>query len=347
MHVCMIYEERKQFLSKLLTASCPSGAEELVINLFRDSVSSYVDEISTDVMGNCIAHKKGNGPKVMIAAHADEVGLIIHYIDKKGFLYFKEIGGVDTALLMGKKVIIHGNEGSVVGIIGKKPIHLQDTKSPCLEINPEDLWIDIAARDGDDARAKVSIGSIATVLSDVSYLNNTVVASKALDDRIGIFVLTEIARQLNDMKADVYLVATVQEELGSRGAQVVAEIIKPSIGIVIDVTHATDYPTSNAIHDGDIQVGKGVVIPNGPNMDKTLTAKIKKTANNAKIPYQMEVIARPTSTDARMIQVSGTGVRTGLLSIPCRYMHTPNEIVSLDDADACIRLLVEYLYHVN
>ncbi len=340
-------EEQKQFLSKLLTASCPSGSEEQVINLFRDSVSSFVDDISTDAMGNCIAHKKGDGPKVMITAHADEIGLMIHYIDEKGFLYFKEIGGVDTALLMGRKVLIHGNECSVIGVIGKKPIHLQDKKNSSQEINSEDLWIDIAAQDGNDARAKVSIGSIATVLSDVSYLNNTVVASKALDDRIGIFVLTEVARQLNNIKADVYLVTTVQEELGARGAQVSAETIKPSIGIAIDVTHATDYPTSNAVHDGDIQVGKGVVISNGPNMDKTLTAKIKKIADEAKIPYQMEAIARPTGTDARMIQVSGTGVKTGLLSIPCRYMHTPNEVVSLDDADACIRLLVKYLYRVN
>lgn len=316
-------------------------------NLFRDSVSSYVDEISTDAMGNCIAHKKGEGPKVMITAHADEIGLMVHYIDEKGFLYFKEIGGVDTALLMGRKVLVHGNDGSVIGVIGKKPIHLQDKKNPSLEINPEDLWIDIAARDGNEARAKVSIGSIATILADVSYLSNTVVASKALDDRIGIFVLTEIARQLNAIKADVYLVATVQEELGARGAQVAAETIKPSIGIAIDVTHATDYPTSNAVHDGDIQVGKGVVISNGPNMDKTLTSKIKKIADEAKIPYQMEAIARPTGTDARMIQVSGTGVKTGLLSIPCRYMHTPNEVVSLDDADACIRLLVKYLHRVN
>ncbi|MDB8995956.1 M42 family metallopeptidase [Parabacteroides distasonis] len=343
----MMYEEQKQFLSKLLTVSCPSGSEEQVIDLFRDSVSSYVDEISTDAMGNCIAHKKGEGPKVMITAHADEIGLMVHYIDEKGFLYFKEIGGVDTALLMGRKVLVHGNDGSVIGVIGKKPIHLQDKKNPSLEINPEDLWIDIAARDGNEARAKVSIGSIATILADVSYLSNTVVASKALDDRIGIFVLTEIARQLNAIKADVYLVATVQEELGARGAQVAAETIKPSIGIAIDVTHATDYPTSNAVHDGDIQVGKGVVISNGPNMDKTLTSKIKKIADEAKIPYQMEAIARPTGTDARMIQVSGTGVKTGLLSIPCRYMHTPNEVVSLDDADACIRLLVKYLHRVN
>lgn len=340
-------EEQKQFLSKLLTASCPSGSEEQVINLFRDSVSSYVDEISTDTMGNCIAHKKGDGPKVMITAHADEIGLMIHYIDEKGFLYFKEIGGVDTALLMGRKVLIHGNECSVIGVIGKKPIHLQDKKNSSQEINSEDLWIDIAAQDGNEARAKVSIGSIATVLSDVSYLNNTVVASKALDDRIGIFVLTEVARQLNNIKADIYLVATVQEELGARGAQIAAETVKPSIGIAIDVTHATDYPTSNAVHDGKIQVGKGVVIPNGPNMDKILTIKIRKIADEAKIPYQMEAIARPTGTDARMIQVSGTGVKTGLLSIPCRYMHTPNEVVSLDDADACIRLLVEYLYRVN
>lgn len=341
-----MYEEQKQFLDKLLASSCPSGSEEQVINLFREVVSSYVDEISIDAMGNCIAHRKGDGPKVMIAVHADEIGLMIHYIDEKGFLYFKEIGGVDTGLLMGRKVIIHGNEGSVVGIIGKKPIHLQDKKNLSPEVNPEDLWIDIAARDGEDARSKVSIGSVATIVSDVSYLGADAVVGKSLDDRVGLLVLTEVARRLSDSKADVYLVATVQEELGARGAQVVAEAIKPSIGIAIDVTHATDYPTSNPVCDGDIRIGKGVVIPNGPNMDKALTANMIDIAKEAGISYQVEAIARPTGTDARMIQVSGTGVKTGLLSIPCRYMHTPNEMVSLDDADACARLLAEYLHRV-
>lgn len=339
-------KEQKQFLNTLLGASCPSGSEEQVINLFRDAVSSYVDEICIDTLGNCIAHKKGDGSKIMFVAHADEIGLMIHYIDEKGFLYFKEIGGVDTALLMGRKVIIRGNEGLVVGVIGKKPIHLQDKKLQSQEINPEDLWIDIAAYDGKEAREKVSIGSVATVLSDVLYMDNNVVFGKSLDNRIGIFVLTEVARLLNGTNADIYFVATVQEELGARGAQVVVESIKPSIGIAIDVTHATDYPTANTVHDGDIKIGKGVVIAVGPNMDKSLVAEMKSVADESSIQYQVEAIARPTGTDAKMIQVSGVGVKTGLLSIPCRYMHTPNEAVSLDDANACARLLVEYLHRV-
>lgn len=338
-------DNTKEILLELLQRGCPSGNEEQVIDLFSRSISQYVDEIAIDVNGNGIAHKKGNGKKVVLMAHADEVGLIISYIDDNGFLYFKEVGGIDTNLLPGQRVAISGKNGVVVGIIGKKPIHLQDKKDGSKEFMPEDLWIDIASKDKADAMAKVQLGAFVTYISKPLMMSETLVASKSLDDRIGIAVLIGVAKKLQKEKLDydVYFVASSQEELGARGAQTVTEAIKPEIGIAVDVTHATDYPTTSPIKDGDISLGKGVVIPIGPNMNKALNKAFVDIADINNIPYQIEVMAKPTGTDARMIQVAGGGVTTGLLTIPCRYMHTPNEIVSLDDADNAIAIISDYL----
>ncbi len=337
--------DTKQILLELLQMKCPSGNEEQVTDLFTYSISPYVDEVTTDANGNKIAHKKGNGKKVVLMAHADEVGLLISYIDNNGFLYFNEVGGIDTNLLPGQRVAISGKKGIVTGIIGKKPIHLQDKKDGSKDLMPEDLWIDIAAKDKADAMEKVQLGSVASYISMPLMMSDTIIASKSLDDRIGIAVLIGVAKNLQKKKSDydIYFVASTQEELGARGAQTVTEAIIPEIGIAIDVTHATDYPTTSPIKDGDISLGKGVVIPLGPNMNKALSQSFINIAENHKIPHQIEVIAKPTGTDARMIQVAGKGVMTGLLSIPCRYMHTPNEIVSLTDADNAIALLSEYL----
>lgn len=336
----------KEALYESLQMASPSGSEELVTNLFQRMVSPYVDEVYTDVNGNCIAHKKGSGQKIMLMAHADEVGLMISYIDDRGFLYFKEIGGIDTNLLPGQRVSIMGQQGSITGVIGKKPIHLQEKSESNKALNPEDLWIDIAAKDKADAESKVQIGSVAIFQCTPTHLNDTLLLSKSLDDKIGLAVLMGLAQNLQSQQTDkdIYLVASVQEELGARGAQMVTAAILPDVGIAIDVTHATDYPTMSPAKDGDISLGKGAVIPLGPNMSKGINQTLINLAKTNDIPYQIEAIARPTGTDAREIQVAGTGIQTGLISIPCRYMHTPSEVVSLADADSAIALLTAYLH---
>ena len=337
----------KDILLDLLKTVGPSGSEEQVINLFRLCITPYVTELKTDVTGNCIAHKTGSGSKVMLIAHADEVGLMIHYIDERGFLYFKEIGGVDTSLLPGQKISIEGINGPVIGVIGKKPIHLQDKTDSPRAINPEDLWIDIGAKDKKDAEQKVQIGQVATIISEPVLLSDKIVASKSLDDRIGLAILIAVAARLSETDADVYFVASTQEELGSVGAQTVTESVLPDVGIAIDVTHATDYPTMSVAKDGDIKLGEGVVIAVGPNIHKSVSDKLLNVAVESKIPYQMEALPKRTGTDARAIQVAGTGVAAGLLSIPCRYMHTPNEEVSIADAESAVDLLIEYLRLYN
>lgn len=336
----------KEALYESLQMASPSGSEECVTALFADTIRPFVDEVYTDVNGNCIAHKKGSGQKIMLMAHADEIGLMISYIDNQGFLYFKEIGGIDTNLLPGLRVSIMGQQGPITGVIGKKPIHLQEKSENNKALPPEDLWIDIAAKDKTDAESKVQIGSVATFQGTPTQLNGALLLSKSLDDKIGLAVLMGLAQNLLSQTTDkdIYLVASVQEELGARGAQMVTEAILPDIGIAIDVTHATDYPTMSPTKDGDISLGKGAVIPMGPNMSKGINQTLINLAKANNIPYQVEAIARPTGTDAREIQVAGTGIQTGLISIPCRYMHTPSEVVSLADADSAIALLTAYLH---
>ncbi|SEH62616.1 endoglucanase [Xylanibacter ruminicola] len=336
----------KDILHKMLLTASPSGSEEQITALFAEQLRPFVDEVTTDVNGNCIAHKQGTGPKVMIMAHADEIGLMISYIDDRGFLYFKEIGGIDTNLLPGQRVNIMGQQGLVTGVIGKKPIHLQDKSENTKQLEPEDLWIDIAAKDKSEAQSKVQIGDVATLQGNPVQLNDTLLMSRSLDDKIGLAVLMGLAQNLQSLQTDkdIYLVASVQEELGARGAKMITEAIRPDIGIAIDVTHATDYPTMSPTKDGDISLGKGAVIPMGPNMSKGINQQLISLAKSNGIPYQIEAIARPTGTDAREIQVAGTGIRTGLISIPCRYMHTPSEVVSLADADSAITLLSAYLH---
>ena len=335
----------KEALFQSLSMAAPSGSEGQVTNLFRDFVSPYVDEVTTDANGNCIAHKRGSGSKIMLMAHADEIGLMISYIDDRGFLYFKEIGGIDTNILPTQQVIIMGKQGSIKGVIGRKPIHLQEKSDNKKDLSPEDLWIDIVATCKEDALAKVQIGSVATFDPNATDLSESLVLSKSLDDRIGLAVLMGIAQNLPqlDTDADIYLVASVQEELGARGAKMITESIRPDIGIAIDVTHATDYPSMSPAKDGDIALGKGPVIPLGPNMTKGINQSLAAIADSKSIPYQVEVIAKPTGTDAREIQVAASGIKTGLISIPCRYMHTPSEVVSLADSDNAIALLTEFL----
>lgn len=335
----------KEFLIHLLLMECPSGNEEQVTEYFAQSINEYVDDVKFDINGNCIAHKIGDGKKIVLMAHADEVGLLISYIDERGFLYFNEIGAIDTNILPGQRISIQGKNGIITGVIGKKPIHLQDRADGSKELMPEDLWIDIAAKDKEDAMSKVQIGSFATFISTPLIMQNSLIASKSLDDRIGIAILISVAKELQNKKNDydIYYIASVQEELGGRGAQTVTNKILPDIGIAIDVTHATDYPTTSPIKDGDIALGKGTVIALGPNMNKSISKSFIDIAEQNNIKYQIEPIAKPTGTDARTMQIIGEGVITGLLSIPCRYMHTPNEIVSLDDAYSTITLLSEFL----
>ena len=280
----------------------------------------------------------------MLAAHADEVGLMVTYIDDNGFLFFQEIGGIDTNILPGQRVEIHNRHGVVTGIIGKKPIHLQKRDTKAKDYDAEDLWIDISAKDKEDAEKVVEIGDYITYQTQPLTLNQDFWTSKALDDKVGLLMLIELAKALDGKlpAMDVYFVATVQEELGARGVRTATLGINPDFGIAIDVTHATDYPTCSPQKSGEIKLGNGIVIAKGPNIDSVMGGMLIELAKQQNIRYQIEPIARPTGTDANSMQISGTGIKTALLSIPCRYMHSPNEIVSLLDVNEGVRLLAHF-----
>ena len=337
---------KENILKDLLMTPSPSGSEQPIIKKMAMFLKDYIDELTIDNYGNLIALKYGanSNKKLMLAAHADEVGMMVTHIDDNGFLSFQEIGGIDTNLLPGQRVEIHNHQGIVTGIIGKKPIHLQDRDAKAKDYDAEDLWIDIAAKDKEEAESKVEVGDYITYQTQPIVLQHDVWTSKALDDKVGLLTLVEVAKSLDGKQPamDVYFVASVQEELGARGIRTAAIGINPDYGIAIDVTHATDYPTCSPQKSGEIKVGNGIVIAKGPNINKTIGRKLIDLAKQQNIKYQIEPIARPTGTDANFMQVSGTGVKTALLSIPCRYMHSPNEIVSLVDVNEGVRLLTHF-----
>lgn len=337
---------KENILKDLLMTPSPSGSEQPIIKKMAMFLKDYIDELTIDNYGNLIALKYGanSNKKLMLAAHADEVGMMVTHIDNNGFLSFQEIGGIDTNLLPGQRVEIHNHQGVVTGIIGKKPIHLQDRDAKAKDYDAEDLWIDIAAKDKEEAESKVEVGDYITYQTQPIVLQHDVWTSKALDDKVGLLTLVEVAKALDGKQPamDVYFVASVQEELGARGIRTAALGINPDYGIAIDVTHATDYPTCSPQKSGEIKVGNGIVIAKGPNINKTIGRKLIDLAKQQNIKYQIEPIARPTGTDANFMQVSGTGVKTALLSIPCRYMHSPNEIVSLLDVNEGVRLLTHF-----
>lgn len=307
-------------------------------------LKSYADEVYTDVIGNVVAHKVGDGESIMLIAHHDVVCLMITYIDANGFLYVKPSGGIDASILPARKVIIRHGDRMITGIIGKKPIHLL-REEVNVKVTYENLWIDIGAKNQEEAMLMVSKGDYAYFCSDYEALPNNLITGSYFDDSIGLEVILKIAEKLQneELPWNVYYVASNNEEIGMRGALVAANSIKPDICICIDLTHSTDYPLSNIISDGDIKLGEGCVLAKGPNIFPNLFKCLEDTAIEHNIKYQVEVSPYPTGTDANPIQLSGTGVTTAVVSIPCRYMHTPHEICSKLDIDSTITLLASFL----
>jgi len=307
-------------------------------------IKPFVKDVKTDALGNIIAHKPGNGKRIMLIAHHDVVRLMVTHIDERGFLYVKPAGGIDASILPARKVIVRHGEKAYAGVIGKKPVHLireeQNNK-----VTYENLWIDMGVKDKKEALDKIAIGDYVYFCSGYDKLLNDLVAGPYFDNYAGVYVLMELAEQLNktDIPWDLYFVASNHEEIGMRGASVAAYSIKPDFCICIDATHATDYPTTNVINEGDIKLGEGCVLAKGPNIFSELFCQLEIMANEQGIMHQLEVSPYPTGTDANVIQMSNEGVKTALISIPCRYMHTPYEICSQKDIESAIKLIKCFL----
>ena len=311
---------------------------------FFNEIKPNVSEACIDVLGNIIAHKSGVGKRIMLVAHHDVVCLMVSNIDENGFLYVKPAGYIDVSILQARKVIIRHGEKSIIGIIGKRPIHLiRDNDSG--KVAFENLWVDIGAKSRSEALQMVSKGDYAYFCPDYETMPNNTITGSYLDDQVGLNVLLKLAEQLSikAMNWDAYFVASNHEEVGMRGAPVVAHSIRPDICICIDVTHATDYPSMNIISDGDVKLGQGCVLAKGPDIYPALFNELEMVAIKQNIMYQIEVSPYPTGTDANVIQLSGNGVKTAVVAIPCRYMHTPNEVCSVNDIEAAINLIASFM----
>jgi putative aminopeptidase FrvX len=339
-------KEQYDFLEKLIDAPSPSGFEALAQKVYRSYAGKYADKIETDVLGSVIATKNPVGKTgVMLAGHIDEIGLIIHYIDDKGFLFFDEIGGVDPAVLPGTRVEIHASKGPVRGLIGRTAIHMQEKEERGKPLKLSELWIDIGARDKKDAEKLVEIGDPVTVSYGLERLMGNKVLSRAFDDKAGVFVIAETLRLLEGKKIEVSVsaVATTQEEVGRRGARTAAFNIDAELGIAVDVCHGIDYPSASKQKDGDIELGKGPVILRGANATPKLADMLINIAKKNKIPYQIQARGGDSGTDAFIMQLNKSGMATAVVSIPLRYMHTPGEVADTEDMENAAKLIATFI----
>ncbi|MDI6733093.1 MAG: M42 family metallopeptidase [Planctomycetota bacterium] len=337
------------FLKELVDSPSPSGYEQPAQGIWCKYVRPFVDEIKKDVHGNAIAvinpHAKF---RLMLCGHCDEIGLMVNYIDDKGYIYVRPIGGIDTAILPGQRFYIHTRKGPVLGVIGKKAIHLMEEEERKSAGTPKihTLWLDIGARTKDEVEKIISIGDPITFAAGLDYLKNGLVVARGFDDKMGSFVVAETMRLISRKKPQiaVFGVSTVQEEIGARGVRTSAFGISPDVGIAIDVTHATDYPDANAKKTGEITLGKGPAISRGANINPIVFDKLVSTARANRISYQIKAEPIATPTDANAIQLNKAGVATGLVSVPNRYMHTPVEIIALSDLENTAKLLASFTY---
>lgn len=348
------YREIKSLLEKFTNAHGISGCEDNIRELLEMELEPYVDTIRKDIMGNLIAVKKGEGPSIMLAAHMDEIGLMVRYIDENGFLRFVGIGGWFDQTLLNQRVVVHGKKGSIPGVIGSKPPHVmkdEDRKKP---VKLEDMFIDIGAKDREDAEnLGVEIGTEASIDREFVSLANGKVTSKAFDDRAGIVILIEVMKRLSKHKIDanIYAVGTVQEEVGLKGARTCAFGICPDLALALDTTIPGDHPGISKI-DSSLELGKGPVITVADASGRGLIAHpqilkwLKETANENKIPYQLGVGSGGT-TDATSIHLTKEGIPTGTVSIATRYIHSPVEVLDVADIEACISLIVKAVENVN
>ncbi len=337
-------KERIDFLRTFMETACPSGFEQAASALWRKEADKFADRTWTDAHGNSFAVvNEGGSPRVMLAGHIDEIGLMVTHIDEHGYISFTGIGGWDLQVLPGQRVKIYTKDGVVLGVIGRKPIHLLKDEERKKVVKFEDLWIDVGAKDKGEASSLVEIGDPAVLDYSFAELRNDLVTARGFDDRIGAFIVLEAARIAAGLnpKAAVYAVATVQEEVGLRGARTSAFGIDPKVGIAVDVGFATDTPGMGNEKKivGDIAMGKGPMIARGPNINPKLFSLMIETAQKENIPYQIEAAPRGTGTDANAIQLTRAGVATGLISIPNRYMHSPCEVVHLGDVENIAKLI--------
>jgi len=314
--------------------------------VFREAAAAFA-EVTHDTVGSTIARVAGtgDGPSVAVVGHIDEIGLIVHHIDDEGYLWFTGVGGWDPIVLIGQRIEIATRDGLVAGVIGRKPPHLlrEDDRKKAPELRQ--MHIDIGARDGDEARSLVRIGDVAVITGEPVELPNGRLVSRAMDNRLGTFVAFETARlvaEAGGAPGDVYAAAVAQEEITFAGARTTAYSLRPDIAIVVDVTFATDQPGTDVKELGKHEFGSGPVLTRGSTLDPQVFELLYAAGEAEDIPFTVSASARHTGTDADAFHLSRAGVPTGVVSIPLRYMHSPVEMVQLDDVENTARLIAAF-----
>ena len=343
----MLSPSAVSFLKRLLDAPAPSGFETVAARAWRAEAETFADKVSADVAGNSIAEvNPGGSPTIMLDGHIDEIGVIVQYIDDDGYVYIGPIGGWDPQVLVGQRIRFLGTGGDVIGVVGKKPIHLMKSEDREHASKFTDLWVDIGAAKKAEAESRLSIGDPGVIDSRSHDFPNDRIVSRSIDDRIGAFIVLEALRRYAEKPgaARVVAAATTQEEIAwhGGGALVCAHCVNPQVAIVVDVTFATDHPNVEKKEIGEHRMGGGPIISRGALISPVVHNTLRDTAKQHGIAHVVHAVGRDTSTNADAIHIAREGVATALVSIPNRYMHSPNEMVSLVDVDNAATLIAEF-----
>lgn len=337
------------FLKQLLGTVSPSGDEVAAAAVWRNEAKTFADDVHTDINGNTYAVLNGGTPRILLAGHIDEIGIMVSYISDDGYLFFSGVGGWDSQVLVGQRVRLLGRHGHVIGVIGKRPIHTLKATERENVSQIDDLWIDIGVKSRDEAMELVRVGCTGVIDANPYELPNNRIVARGLDNRIGAFTVLEVVRKLSQQRpaATVAAVATCQEEITMAGAATSAFSFEPQVAIVVDVTHATDYPDTDKKRLGDIRLGSGPVIERGSANSPVLHTMLLDVAEKLEIPYGVGISPRYTGTDADSISVSRAGVATTVVSIPNRYMHSPNEMIDVGDVEKAIELIAALILSIS
>jgi endoglucanase len=344
--------ESLNFLQKLINTPSPPGHEAKGQRVWLDYVTPFADETFTDAYGNAVAVlNKGGSPRLMLAGHADEIAMVVNFINPEGYIYVRKLGGVDPAITKAQRVAIHTQNGPVHGVVGNVAPHLMKEEGEKKPPKIHELFIDIGVSNREEAQKLVRIGDPITLADEFQLLRGDIAVSRAFDNRIGTFAVAETLRLLKErgkpLHAEVCAVSNVMEEVGLLGARQIAYSLKPDIALVVDVTHATDYPTVNQAQHGDIKIGRGPTLTHGGCNHPEVVGRLEKVAQERGIPLQHEATSAATGTDTDVIFWTRGGIASALVSLPDRYMHSPVELVNLADLEKIPELLAGFAASVR
>jgi putative aminopeptidase FrvX len=337
-------EQSLKFLELLVNTPAPSGHEVRGQRVWLNYVSNFAEETFTDAYGNAVAIiNKGGSPRVMLAGHADEIAMTVNFINEKGYIYVRKLGGVDPAIVRAQRVTIHNKKGPVRGVVGNVAPHLSKQEGERKVPKMEDLFIDIGVGSRKEAQRWIQIGDPITLVDEFELLRGDLAIGRAFDNKIGTFAVAETLRLLSEkkgqFKAEISAVSNIMEEVGLLGARQIAYSLKPDCALVVDVTHATDYPTVSQVAHGDIKIGKGPTLTRGGCNHPEVVARIEKVAKEQKIKLQFEAMSATSGTDTDVIFWTRGGIPSALISLPNRYMHSPVEMINLKDLEKIPQLM--------